>query len=220
MSRQYLTHPSGGLVYHWRAARDRNGLWRPFRDQIATWLAEWQPTPRHLVLIGPSAGYTLNPGFLARFDRVSALEPDGLACILLRRRYPAIRFDFHPALGQPEALLRQFPGAAYLFCNLLGQAWTSTAAEQWRPALEAALAGRSWASYHDIVSTTRPPDRTDAIDLAALGDPDDLLERFWVRGELSVDDHGTYGLFPDLPRRYALWQIGPGRFHLIEWLQG
>jgi len=220
MSRHYLTHPSGSLIYHWRAWRYRNGLWRPFRDQVSIWLEEWHASPRHLVLIGPSAGYTLNPGFLGRFDRVSALEPDGLARILLRRCYPTIRFDFHPALDRPETLLSRFPEAAYLCCNLLGQAWTRAAAEQWRPALEETLAGRSCASYHDVVSTGRLPEARGAIDLSAMAPMDELLGRFWTRGDLIVDDHGTYGMFADLPRRYALWQLTPKRVHLIEWLQG
>lgn len=220
MSRDYLIHPSGSLIYHWRAWRYRNKLWHPFRDQVSAWLAQWQPTPRHLVLIGPSAGYTLNPSFLCRFQRISALEPDRLARHLLTRRFPGIHFDFHPALYRPEMLLASFPEAAYLFCNLLGQTWTDIDPSLWRPALEATLTGRAWASYHDIVSTGRRPEARGNIDLSTMEPMDELLGRFWTRGDLIVDDHGTYGMFADLPRRYALWQLTPKRVHLIEWLQG
>lgn len=220
MSRDYLIHPSGSLVYHWRAWRYRDTLWRPFRHRVDAWLAQWHPTPGHLVLIGPSAGYTLSPSFLGRFQRISVLEPDRLARHLLQRRFPAIHFDFHPALTRPESLLESFPEAAYLFCNVLGQAWTGAEESHWHRSLEASLAGQAWASYHDVVSTGRRPDSIDAIDLPAMVPFDDLLGRFWLHGDLTVDDHGTFGLFAELPRRYALWQLTPGRFHLIEWLQG
>jgi hypothetical protein len=220
MSRGYLIHPSGSLIYHGRAWRYRDTLWRPFRDQVSAWLAQWQPAPGHLVLIGPSAGYTLNRSFLGGFQRISVLEPDWLARLLLRRRFPDIPFEFHPALETPKTLLDSFPEAAYLFCNLLGQTWTDAEPSHWRPAIEASLAGQVWASYHDVVSTSRQPDSSGGLDLTGIEPMENVLAHFWRHGELIVDDHGTYGLFADLPRRYSLWQLTPRRFHLIEWLQG
>ena len=50
--------PSGGLVYHLRALRHRHG-WQPYADRLAGWLQAWSPPCRSLVLIGPSAGWTL-----------------------------------------------------------------------------------------------------------------------------------------------------------------
>ena len=75
----HLLAPSGGLVYHLRALRHRHGLWAPFQRVVADWLAGWQPGRRELVIVGPSAGYALPAGFLRRFERVTALEPDPLA---------------------------------------------------------------------------------------------------------------------------------------------
>lgn len=62
--------PSGGLTYHLRALRWRRRLWAPFRAQVAAWLAAWQPPCSELLLLGPSAGYTLDPAFLSRFAAI------------------------------------------------------------------------------------------------------------------------------------------------------
>ncbi|MGL4407279.1 MAG: hypothetical protein ACRCTU_02685, partial [Zoogloea sp.] len=56
---------SGGLVYHLRAWRARR-QWAAFHAQVAAWLAAWMPERHRLVLVGPSAGYALPLGFLAR----------------------------------------------------------------------------------------------------------------------------------------------------------
>lgn len=215
-----MLHPSGGLTYHLRAWRYRQRLWHGYRTQVAEWLHGWQPDSRQLLLIGPSAGYSLAEDFLAGFARISVLEPDPLARALLRRRFPGIRFDFASRLHHPTRLIEDFPDAAWLFCNLLGQAWTDTPAATWHAELHAALAGRIWASYHDLVSTARPPDSTGRLDLPGLVALDELLGHFWQGGELIVDDHDSYGLFPHLARSYTVWPLYPGRYHLVEWLQG
>lgn len=92
--------PSGGLTYHLRALRWRRRLWTPFRAQVAAWLAAWQPPCSELLLLGPSAGYTLDPAFLSRFAAIHAVEPDPLAHWLLRRRFPGLAAR---GLGQPCA---------------------------------------------------------------------------------------------------------------------
>ncbi len=217
---RYLAHPSGGLAYHLRAWRYRGTLWLPYLEQVADWLQAWRPATRHLVLIGPSAGYSLSAGFLDRFERISAMEPDILARVLLRQRFPGVRFDFRDALGDPRDLPRNFPDAAYLFCNLLGQEWTTASRNTWQPALVEALNGQPWASYHDLVSTVRQPRSYAALSLPALISLDDLLGHFWPPGELHLHDHETHGLLPHRPRRYAIWQLTPDRVHLVEWLQG
>ena len=78
-----LFNPTGGLVYHWRALRYRNSLWAPFRQAISRHLDAWDPPEKELVVLGPSAGYTLPPDFLERFDRLwfFALAATGLLLI-------------------------------------------------------------------------------------------------------------------------------------------
>ena len=126
-----LFTPSGGLVYHARALRYRNGLWAPFREALADWLRQHLAVADELILVGPSGGHCLPIAHLSRFGRVLVLEPDPLArrILALRLRGARLHFEHRDLLVQPlltgrpglDALLRQRPQAAVLFCNLLGQ---------------------------------------------------------------------------------------------------
>jgi hypothetical protein len=132
-------NPTGGLRYHLRAARYRRGLWAPFAQEVARFLAGWDPPERELLLLGPSGGYCLDLGFLRRFDVVTAVEIDPLARWILARRARAalgdarteLRWDRRDHLGPDtdgrfsiaplRALLAEHPRSAALFCNVLGQ---------------------------------------------------------------------------------------------------
>ena len=219
----HLLDPSGGLVYHLRALRHRHGRWAPFHRVLAGWLAGWQPARRELVIVGPSAGYGLPTGFLARFGRVTALEPDPLARWLLARRPDAGRlgFDRLDCLAGTDGLARlaaAHPQAAILFSNVLGQ--LPAPGGDWRPLLARHLAGHAWASYHDVISTTTAP-KPDCAGLGAAhdGSLEDVLARFWPGGTLALTDHDTFRLGGDRPRRYAVWQLARRRWHLVEWVE-
>ncbi len=231
----HLLHPSGGLLYHLRAWRWRRTLWSPFHDQVRRWLTDWRPEvdnhagnrAAHLVLVGPSGGYALSRPFLERFRRITVLEPDPLARRILARRFPNCRFTWEnaPWLAEPEGfrlLAERFPDATFLFCNLLGQTPVGGGAgfnrRAWLHSLEPSLAGRAWASWHDLASTDRPPDLHGALALVQSGDLDALLGHYWRGGELEIHDHGCAGLCPEHPRQYAIWHLAPRRYHLIEWL--
>lgn len=213
----YLFHPSGGLGYHLRAWRFGDVLWHEFRRTVAGWLAQWAPPTGHLVLVGPSAGYLLEADFLARFARVTALEPDPVARWLFGRRFPGQAIAWRGPLEHPARLPQCYPDAAYLFCNLLGQRLQASQAN-WAATLCEALAGRHWASYHELVSTRRRPDSLESLEQDRLVPLEDLLTRFWRGGELEIVDHGTWGLCPQAPRRYAIWPLAPRQYHLVEWL--
>jgi hypothetical protein len=220
-------HPSGGLIYHLRAWRWRRSLWAPFHDQVRRWLTDWRPETAHLVLVGPSGGYALSSQFLERFRKLTVLEPDALARRILVRRFPESRFEREdaPWLVTPEGFRRlaeRYPEAAFLFCNLLGQVPAGAPADfdhrAWLESLDTGLAGRPWASWHDLASTARSPDRHGPSGAAAAESLDAALERYWTGGELEIHDHGCAGLCPGRPRQYAVWQLTPRRHHLIEWL--
>jgi len=222
-----LFHASGGLVYHLRAWRWRNTHWLPFRTQVAGWLDAWQPHSRHLLLIGPSGGYALSPAFLARFDRIEVLEPDSVARRILAWRFPQQQFDFVESAwlandDGPQQLAQRYLDTVFLFCNLLGQTLAGQGAEHdrqaWLRDLEYALAGRDWASWHDLASTTRRPDRFGGLSLNQTETLDVLLAKFWFGGELEIHDHDCTGLLSSASRHYAIWQLAPRRFHLVEWV--
>lgn len=220
-------HPSGGLVYHLRAWRYGETLWPAFHAHVVDWLADWQPDAEHLVLVGPSGGYALDVGFLKRFGRITVLEPDGVARHILGRRFPqtAFRFEARFDLARPEGfqrLVQRYPDAAFLFCNLLGQRLVGQPSnfdrQAWLSNLAPAMKGRSWASWHDLASCHRRPDSLATFQLRRAEPLEESLGRFWQGGELSIHDHECSGLVADAPRRYAIWALRPGQYHLVEWV--
>ena len=220
--RDHLLDPSGGLVYHLRAARHRHRLWAPFHASVAGWLADWQPERPELLIVGPSAGYALPDGFFTRFAQVTALEPDPLARWLLRRRADAapLRFDRLDCLAAPDGLARlatRYPDAAILFSNVLGQ--LDAPAESWSALLARHLASHAWASYHDVISTAARPARNAPCTVCPVETLDATLTRFWTDRELEVTDHRSFRLGGRGPFRYAVWAIAPHRNHLVEWAE-
>jgi hypothetical protein len=231
-----LLTPSGGLVYHLRAARYAK-LWAPFRAELRRFLERSLPARGELFLIGPSAGHCLPHDWLRRFERLTVLEPDPLARRLLAWRAAGPRFENEPRdlllepllRGEPglDVVLERRPDAAVLFCNVLGQLHFALEdeqhalfQEQFRARIVPALAGRPWASFHDRwsldreASTPRPALRFDAQPSdAELGDC-----YFGSSGPpVTVLDHGTSELFSAaLPREYLSWQITPSALHLVE----
>lgn len=215
-----LLDASGGLAYHWRAWRGRH-RWAPFATTVADWLRAWQPSGGDLVVVGSSAGYTLDPAFLARFPRITVLEPDPLARYLLRRRFPEVAFSFPDldCLSLPEGparLAADFPQAAILFANVLGQVRDAAALPDLAAALGNALASRAWASYHDLLSAPEAPRAPLPEILPAGGDPAELARRLWTGRAVTVTDHGTAGLLPG-PARLALWPLAPRAWHVVAW---
>jgi len=215
-----LWHDSGGLSYHWRALRYRKTLWAPFISQASAWLDSWQPPEEELVIVGPSAGYTLPAQWLARFRRISILEPDPLARWLLARRLPSTpiqscNMDCFATADGPAQLRGFFPDSAILFSNVIGQIIDDTSGP-WKHSLLESMQGISWASYHDVISTAIKPARTMPI-MGAHGTPlEDILGCFWNGGELPLHDHGCYGLIPG-DTAYAIWSITPDQHHLVGW---
>ena len=130
-----IANPTAGLIYHWRALRYRR-LWQPFRQAVEGWLHDWIPPELSakysmLVLIGPSAGYTLPEPFVMQFANIVAVDPDPAAALLFQARFRRPVqwvfddfFDLAAKRPSPQKLLSLFsvyPNAAFLFCNIIGQ---------------------------------------------------------------------------------------------------
>lgn len=219
--RAALWHPSGGLIYHGRALRYRQPLWQAFCAQTARWLDSWHPSRTKLLIVGPSAGYTLPGAWLARFSRIDVLEPDPLARWLLGRRFPGLRFhagtlDCFATPHGPAQLAAAYPDHAILFSNVIGQKLGEAGAANWLGALQIALQGHSWATYHDVIATATPPTCTSAVRCASPAPLEEVLSEFWRVAALSVHDHGTFGVLPG-ETAYAVWSITPRQHHLVAW---
>lgn len=212
---------SGGLIYHARALCYRQSHWQAFCVQTARWLDSWQPPGSKLLIVGPSAGYTLPGAWLARFARIDVLEPDPLARWLLGRRFPGRCFhagtlDCFAAPDGPAQLAAAYPEHAILFANVIGQMFGSTGAADWLGALQHALRGHSWATYHDVIATDTPPVCMRAA-MHPAGTPlEEVLRDFWPVAALSVHDHETFGVLPG-ESAYAVWSITPRQHHLVAW---
>lgn len=150
---------TGGLRYHVRAWRYGSTLWQPHRHSVERWLAHalpLDPERARLLLIGPSAGYSLSDAWLSRLHQVWWVEPDPLARLLFahRLRRLGVRSQAVTSLSQ---LARLRPAVTtdvpVLFANVLGQlafaARSARAAERLRRQLAVCVEGRAWASYHD-----------------------------------------------------------------------
>ena len=234
-------NPAGGLRYHLRALRYADELWAPFRWPLGEWLLSWQPPESTLLLVGPSAGYNLQPFLLERFERVVILEPDRIAHWIFRYRCARVPLERRPRLEfitrdhlvfHPERLVPLLQGlgdSAVLFCNVLGQLrfllqvddLMGEQASAIKKAVHAAIAGRSWASFHDRVSGQLAPTIEEPVASDHRWSDAELLEAAYYAGGDAVSaallDHGTEGFFPpDLPHFYSRWELEPGGFHLIE----
>lgn len=218
--RTHLTDASGGLGYHLRAMRYRRTLWQPFITELTRWLEQWRPPSRQLVLIGPSAGYTLPEDFLSRFERVSVLEPDPLARWLLKRRFTRQQLEFGnlDCLASPDGpdwLARRYATACLLFCNVLGQAPAISQHAGWAETLRHALRHHHWASWHDVLSATSPPLPQSNDPTATAEGVGQLASRFW-RWPTKVLDHDSLGLVGHQDG-FLLWQLTPRQWQLVEW---
>jgi hypothetical protein len=242
-------NPAGGLRYHARGFRHAESLWAPFRWYLGEWLYGWQPPERKLVVVGASAGWCIQPFFFERFDEVLCLEPDPLAHYLFRRRIlrapldarPRLRFEASDhLLARPARLLELLERegeAALLFSNIVGQIRVLLGNESAdepafaavREAIGSALAGRSWASFHDRVSGNPEPALAASYVSDARLEDAEILDLFYPvleghaaraidrGGRRELLDHLTAGFFPaDRRHDYFKWELLPGLFHLVE----
>lgn len=236
-------NPAGGLAYHALARRHAKALWQPFRCALGEWLLRWTPPETSLLLVGPSAGYNLQPSLFERFERLVVLEPDPVARFLFERRLRRAPLERQPRLEfiaddhlvqHPERLvplLERLDQPALLFGNVLGQIMVLLDEPEPGPglaavqrAVRAAIAGRSFASIHDRLSGSLRPSFDGLRDSPhRWSDSEALAEAYRHDGSTRVElqDHATEGFFPhELPHAYLRWELEPGQHHLMEAVAG
>ena len=150
-------------MWHWRGWRNRRA-WADFRRWLADCWAERSPEAAPLLLLGPSAGWTLPDNLLAPFTPVIAVDMDPWSLPLFQWRHSRtlrdanknliwLRQDFMQTLDE---LLAQWPDAVIFFANTLGQQGLMQdqpeQTEQMLKNLADRLQGRLWFSYHDRIS--------------------------------------------------------------------
>ena len=212
---------TGGPVWHLRAIWRRAHIWKPFRKNIEDFLNAWPVRAHELVLIGPSAGWCLPEKFLRGFSVIHAMDPDPFAAILFRFNHPQARLglwqrgDF---FSDGDAFLAAHPGAAVLFCNMLGQRRyvnrDIVSVEEELRAIKSRVRGRDWASFHDLLSGQGDA-QAGVFDLKTAPDQATLVSSLHLSGEWL--DHLTGDVFArSQPRQIIPWQFAPGRIHLVE----
>ncbi len=228
-----IVNASGGLIYHWRALHRRR-MWSSHLENTRRWLSAWTPHEKQLVLIGPSAGYSLSEEFLHRFHHIVAIDPDPTAKLLFRLRHPNVNFswsqeDFLTKNGRLWSeglyfLLDCYPNSSFLFCNIIGQLplLVSTFEKdltKWAFAFQTFRKSAQWASYHDSwsVQTKVPPENRDFIQTTHLS-IEDSLKKFWTKGlKEHVVDHLTQNLFAEYESKTSwIWQIGGNDYRCVE----
>ena len=218
-TRGYLFHPSGGLIYQIRALRYSGKYWKNHIAHVEKFLNRWAPPKTSLLLVGPSAGYSLPLSWLSQFKSITAVEPDPMARLLFERRFSfpggfnfkweKNKFDF--SLPRKEEVI--------LFSNVLGQIDLEDellAAD----AIKKLCEGKSWASYHDVLSGKdfRWSSSGEGTEKRTL---DSLKQGVEAVGEseIELNAHAVYDFFkadPSLHFEYWEWQITQQQTQVIE----
>ncbi|MBL8047862.1 MAG: hypothetical protein JNJ45_04190 [Chthonomonas sp.] len=218
-----ILNPAGGLVYHLRALKSAD-QWRSYRAHVHRFLLSWNPPNSQILLVGPSAGYSLSRGWLQSFTQVIGLEVDPSARLMFDRRHKlrtkwikTARFE--PDLDSFRTVLEEYPDAAVLFCNFLGQLpalYPATDLDALHRELRQLLSNRNWASYHDRVSGQFQVGEREQFYFASPT-CETLADDWKLSGELM--DHETSVLSEGLPCRVFPWRLTESSTHLIEAIQ-
>ena len=240
---------TGGLRWHLRALWRRR-QWRDTTRQIAEWLDTTQPTSKHLLLIGGSAGWMMSGRWLQRFSRIDLIDLDPYAHRLFRWNHghalrvsgTELHFTALDALADLNGLLAQYPSATLFFDNVLGQHLyrvrhiERTEADLARVAKQ--LEGRDWGSVHDLFSGPTDPLKRPSAPITQFeavhkanglvvdglrGTPLHLKLLAQVGGVPEWVDHLTSELFPvGTPSRLIAWPFLPDYAHWLQagWVSG
>jgi len=237
--------PSGGLKWHLRAFLNRK-KWGLLKNGLNTELADWQVSKNELLLVGPSAGWTLPNAYLNQFSRIHAIDLDPLAKRLFLTNHPLLKNKLH---WQTADYLEQLPqwlsdpkntNTPLLFCNTLGQRGLHTENLDQTLAdfskIQGWVKNHDWFSYHDRLSFQLPKHSNAHRIVKELSDtasqlkqtgtlPTELLltalrlaELRSTQGlQLEITDHCTEHVLPSAcSRSYQAWPMTPRSIHIIE----
>ncbi len=237
------SNKTGGIGYHYLALRFRHNLWQDYLKFIQEFLFSLQwfssSKSKKLLLLGPSAGYTLPTHWLKGFNEIQAIDFDPLAPFLFKQIHGPLpirwtKENFFSDSSQDWridrllALRQSFPDHLWFFTNLIGQLpltlkkMSLHKEEQWfhwRRDWHQVLLERNWISLHDIFSVP-----FGIRSIAPFSQKwqtvskEELIQNVLkAREKAVVTDHLTHGLFPVQTRKeLALWRIQPHQTQIIE----
>tara|TARA_B100000749_G_scaffold280887_2_gene279950 strand:- start:5028 stop:5735 length:708 start_codon:yes stop_codon:yes gene_type:complete len=217
-----IFHKSGGLFYHYIALKYKKSLWESLRVIFNLELQKRKMS--NVVLIGPSAGYLLDPSNIHSFKKVHCWEPDPSAHPFLKRKLKQhANFHIHKEsvpFHEPELFrhtLRNFelsPNETLLvFCNILGQwDWNGGPIAEKSIQFMTTLDAYNQLSVHEEYSTDiNPKQRSTKDSLPASFDQLKNLSRSGI-----IQDHNTVDLFsPEEKSEPFWWTITPRQLHLM-----
>lgn len=233
MSLRKILNPAGGIIYHMRALRYSFFYWRPYVKNLEKLLIKWNVQAERIVIIGSSGGYSITGKFLRRFKTVIINEPDPLARLIFRLRFPLIRIihDKNDYITPDDGIInlsKKHSNDAILFSNILGQRFllckrlTKDNRRAWMKALPVTLAKCNYFSYHDRISTNTKLINRKPLESTAELTPDELMDHFCGADySTTYRDHETDALgLPDIKRSYLPWILKPAKIHIIEVFEG
>lgn len=225
---------SGGLFYHYSAFKYRNTIWKSYIQQVDLWLRTWNQQREHLIIIGPSGGYSLPDSFLTQFKSVTLLDPDPLAPLSfkLTHKTPVAWLQenwLNDGLeGLQKEILSRKTTHSFLFCNILGQLPYIMPSSKKVGSYNlkdffTSISQCSWASYHDLFSfkaTLREAlPNLNPWALAISKEDFDYLQQTLqhFKRPTAITDHLTSGMIgQESPRQLFLWQRLNNYYHIIE----
>ncbi|MBT4760603.1 MAG: hypothetical protein HOO06_02795 [Bdellovibrionaceae bacterium] len=239
-----LLSKSGGLSYHLKSFSQKKN-WNSYTIPLNKWLMSWPVKKKQLVLIAPSAGYSLTNEFLNQFHKIIAIDPDPISPLIFKHRlsHPNIQwirkdYFFMNNKWNESALnhiSKDFPHAQYLLCNFLGQipvlkkrstSQLENLFAQLQMQVSYTFSSALWASYHDLYSSENPEALFQLVkqhypSLSATFQQDFFIAHSPAKKEAlcQATDHYTTDLFQDaigLNKKLFLWHIHKNYFHLIE----
>lgn len=186
---------TGGLPYHLRALKHRDGAWVPHRLELEKRLrgVYLKHKPEFILWVGLSGAHEISTELLKSFQVPQfAIEPDPLARAILQYKRLGLQLDPHPLL-ESDSIAQRLPKEFrkqktwVSFANLLGQ--VPQTPWNW-PVLLEGLSGVA-TSWHDRFSAS---------------EPGVLVDHECISPFPGQDDHASWG-----------WDLTPKNRHEIEW---
>ncbi|MFK8137904.1 MAG: hypothetical protein AB8E15_06065 [Bdellovibrionales bacterium] len=221
---------TGGFFYHYLALRNSGRRWMPYQAKMSQLLSKIPVKPsEHLILVGPSGGYSLSREFLMKFKSITVFEPDSMGKSIFYWRLNLKNVRWIPSKFDSSQIQSSRDETTILFCNCLGQMKFQYFDDPKKtiPAIQSNLReAKSKAyrvlSYHDLYSF---PSFKGVFpsEFSVTSSNGDIIRKVMAASdaeEVSLVDHYTNFLVKDniiLDR--MIWDLGKRTKHIIDFME-